>query len=226
MRGKIIFCLFYWSLMPAAVLYALPYEQGDIFRAKETIEAEEQVQLHFRRERVEQLKIRDVKKLLSLIKEDGRIDKLALIFRRLFKLRQNECSTCKSFFNKFYSLSKEYIKKGSDKASLSSNKKQEKKTEDTSTDTTHTTRNNSKGNDATPNKEREPSIEVILMVQKIFLRLALSSQAQKLVEPVDYLLEELRDPKFKTAGEKEYFSILAEYIEAPFNQVKVKHNTN
>ena len=72
-------------------------------------------------------------------------------------------------------------------------------------------------------KEREPHLQVISAATAAFSSLAANPDSRSACLPaIEFLVQVLRDPEGKSKGELEYFSTLAEYMQAPFMHVLKK----
>lgn len=70
-------------------------------------------------------------------------------------------------------------------------------------------------------REREPTLEVLDMISRIFIAIAQDEQVNReTVKAIHVMGELLRDRVERTEADYEYSTILAEYIEAPFAELE------
>lgn len=174
---------------------------------------------------------RDFHVICSLIKADGRQESFSNTLAYLIDISGN-CPGCRSFFRSFAGPCRpraERQKKPAKKAVASA-----EEAGDESEEAVDTEQGSVEEEDLEPTPtptpaptpipmRRAPSVELIDRVSSFLIVLSEDKRrAATAAQAIEMLVTDLRDPEGKTAGERDYYEILAEYFYAPFAEMLKK----
>lgn len=140
---------------------------------------------------------------------DGRFDQLFRIIEANNQKDPN-CKACKPLFYTFHGACKSHVKKAKPAPKKKPKPVEEGEEEVLEPEATPT---------PLPKKQREPNLAALEIASRIFSDIAEDEASlNEHLAAVKKLTDALLSPQDKTAAEKEYFAILAEYISAPFGE--------
>ena len=157
---------------------------------------------------------RQFSQICDAVNEDLRREKL---YELLFSIseRNEECVACRPLINTFAAACKPAVVK-----QKKEKKKPEAQADAESEDEKSTQEETTESPTPTPSlrtKQREPHAAVIALVSELFQEIAASEENQtEVVKAVDVLARALSGHPSFSAAERGYFSIIAEYLKAPF----------
>lgn len=183
----------------------------------------------------------DLVSFCILIDKDGQ---LPWIYDKAEKYAYNlpECFPCKALYSSLKStckIKKKYVPqsrvkkpeavKPDEKNSSKDNQLNDGENKSADTEAAVTKEEEPKKEESKKIVQLDPSTELLDLVSSIFREMSESKpkeEAENYFLAVSHLLKEMRDPENKTIKEKEYYSTLAAYIEAPFKSEGFLGETN